>query len=83
MSKNKLTNAMSKAVPVKIVNDTANVQSKPRGVDKWEAQDALRTLQRAEEIKANKALMKAAHKEAEQQRKQLDRVCKPSSGRRK
>lgn len=81
MSKNKLTDAVTKAVPVKIVNES--MPSKPRGIDKWEAQDALRALQRAEEIKSNKPLMKAAHKEAQEQRKQLDRVCKPSSGRRK
>jgi hypothetical protein len=67
-----------KPIPVKIVYDkTDSVPStaagKP-GVDKWEAQDALRTLQRAEEIRGNKALMKAATTEAKAQIKALSSV---------
>jgi len=64
-----------KPVPVRIVSDTAScVPEKPRGVDKWEAQEALRTLQRAAEIRGNKALMKAAKTEASKQIKALSGV---------
>ena len=77
MAKNKLTNAINKAVPVKIVSD-GPVESKKRGIDKWEAQDALRTIQRAEEIKSNRPLMKAVKAEARSQMKSIERVCKPS-----
>ncbi len=68
-----------KPIPVKIVSDGPAVADHPggkRGVDKWEAKDALRTLQRAEEIKRNGALMKAARTEAKNQMKQLSSVCK-------
>lgn len=65
-----------KPIPVKIVYDkeTASHLSKPGGMDKWEVQDALRTLQRAEEIRGNKALMKAATTEAKAQIKALSSV---------
>ena len=76
MTKNKLTGAM-KPVPVKIVSPETSPASK-RGIDKWEAQDALRTIQRAEEIKSNKPLMKAVKAEAKSQMKAMERVCKPS-----
>ena len=76
MAKNKLTSTIKKAVPVKIVSDDP-VNNK-KGIDKWEAQDALRTIQRAEEIKSNKPLMKAVKAEAKSQMKAMERVCKPS-----
>lgn len=68
-------------VPVRIVSESPQVATdtdtdKPRGVDKWEAQDALRTLQRAAEIRGNKALMKAAKTEATKQIKALSTVGK-------
>lgn len=43
---------------------------------RWEAQDALRTLQRAEEIMRNKPLLAAAKREATQQVKALTAVTK-------
>lgn len=63
-------------VPVRIVSEssTACRPGVPRGVDKWEAQEALRTLQRAAEIRGNKALMKAAKTEAGKQIKALSSV---------
>lgn len=70
MTKNKLSNAINKAVPV---NDGPS-----KGPDRWEAQEALRTLQRAEEIKRDKSLMRAAKSEAKSQMKAMARVCKPS-----
>lgn len=63
-------------VPVRIVYDQpskANTVS-PRGIDKYEAQDALRTLQRAREIECNKPLMRAAKAEAKAQIKALSSV---------
>lgn len=64
-----------KPVPVRIVSDYPSTgQVKTNGIDKYEAQDALRTLQRAEEIRGNKALMKAAKTEATKQIKALSSV---------
>lgn len=64
-----------KPVPVRIVSDTAACAPiKSRGIDKYEAQDALRTLQRAAEIRGNKALMRAAKTEASKQIKALSSV---------
>lgn len=65
-----------KPVPVRIVSNTSDSPQpiSKRGVDKWEAQDALRTLQRAAEIKSNKSLMAAAKKEAKAQIKALSGV---------
>lgn len=65
-------------VPVRIVSESPQVAAsggKP-GIDKWEAQDALRTLQRAAEIRGNKALMKAAKTEVTEQIKALSTVGK-------
>lgn len=42
---------------------------------RWEAQDALRTLQRAEEIKRNASLLKAAQREAQLQVKALATIA--------
>lgn len=66
--------AKQKPVPVKIVNEGPPVSTYDD--TKYRAQDALRTLQRAEEIKRDKALMKAAKAEARAQMKQLSTVCK-------
>jgi len=63
-----------KPVPVKIVSDSPSPMSSDDS--KYRAQDALRTLQRAAEIKRDKALMKAAKAEARAQMKQLSTVCK-------
>lgn len=63
-------------VPVRIVYDGPSEAkiSSPRGIDKYEAQDALRTLQRAREIECNKPLMRAAKAEAKAQIKALSSV---------
>lgn len=74
---NKVVKGKQKPVPVQIVSSTSDCVPnavKKNGVDKWEAQDALRTLQRAEEIRGNKALMRAAKKEAGAQIKTLSKV---------
>lgn len=75
----KVTKGKQKPVKVEIVSTRGYDSPQPsmkRGVDKWEAQEALRTLQRAEEIKGNGALMRAAKKEAANQVKALSAVCK-------
>ena len=41
---------------------------------KWQAQDDLRTLQRAREIETNRARMAAAKREADAQLKALQKV---------
>jgi hypothetical protein len=41
---------------------------------KWQAQDDLRTLQRAREIEANRSRMAAAKREADAQLKALQKV---------
>ncbi len=64
-----------KPVPVKIVSESLKVSMAGEDM-KWKAQDALRTLQRAEEIKRDKGLMRAAKAEAKSQMKQLSSVCK-------
>lgn len=71
-------NGKQKAVPVRIVNDGPQPSTgmDRRGIDKYEAQDALRTLQRAAEIQTNKPLLRAAQKEAASQLKALSAVCK-------
>ena len=43
---------------------------------RWEAEDALRTLQRAEEIKNNAQLMRQVKERAREQVKTMQKVCK-------
>ena len=74
-SLSKVVKGKQKPIPVKIVSDSPNATPTPKGgVDQWEAQDALRTLQRAAEIQSNKSLMRAAKREADAQIKALSRV---------
>lgn len=65
-----------KPVPVKIVHDKADSIASLNDDMKYRARDALSTLQRAEEIRRDKPLLKAAKAEAKQQMKQLSTVCK-------
>ena len=44
----------------------------------WEAQDALRTLQRADQIRGDRKMMARAQREAQRQMASLHRVSKPS-----
>jgi len=43
---------------------------------RWQAEDAIRTLTRAEEIKKDAALMKAVKSHAAEQVKTMQKVCK-------
>lgn len=70
----KVVKGKQKPVPVKIVD--APKASYPADDMKWRARDALSTLQRAEEIRRDKPLMKATKAEAKSQLKQLQNVCK-------
>lgn len=58
---------MSKTLPQPI--DTAQKENK--GPDKYEIEEAARTLLRAEEIKANKELMPHVHKHLSKQKKAI------------
>lgn len=68
-----------KPIPVKIVYDDAskmNAIAGTRGIDKYDAQEAIRIMQRAAEIQKNKPLLKAMKTEAKAQIKTLSNVCK-------
>ncbi len=49
----------------------------------WEAEDAARTLIRAEEIKADKGLFLRAHKELIQQEKAIQKVVSKAQSKKK
>lgn len=53
----------------------------PERERKYEAQDALRTLARADEIRANKGLMREVKAEAKAQIKTVGRVLGPTKKR--
>lgn len=72
----KLSSMVAKAVPVKIVSDTAINKSYPSAEDekrerKWRAEEDIRTMQRAAEIKADKERVKAMKEHATEQIKAL------------
>lgn len=58
------------------VNEVASKASGKRPIDKWEAEDGLRTLQRAGEIQKNKPLMKEIKKVAKAQVETASKFCK-------
>lgn len=60
---------MSKNTEVAIPQPNAPKEKK--GPDKWEIEDAAKTLLRAEEIKANKELMPHVHKHLTKQKKAI------------
>lgn len=76
--KNKLSAAVTKPVPVKIVSEAANPVKPDKSYEdrerKWRAEEDLRTLQRAAEIKADRERMKYAKKCANDQIKALQKV---------
>lgn len=72
--KNKLAGAVSKKpIPVKIVNDTPKTSYSEED-KKWRAQDDLRALQRAEEIRADKSRMSAVKSCVSEQLKTLKKI---------
>lgn len=74
--KNKLAGAVSKKpIPVKIVHDEIKAEGpKKQEYDKWRAEDDLRALQRAAEIKSDKTRMSHVKKCANEQLKALKRI---------
>ena len=64
--------ATKKAVTKRASNVTARAPEDRR----WEAQDALRTIQRAQEIQLNKSLMNMVKREAQAQMSALAKVTK-------
>jgi hypothetical protein len=81
--KTKLSSMVAKAVPVKIVNSTADMplsRYTPSAEDKererkYRAEDDIRTMQRAEEIRADKERMKAMKSIAKEQMNGLKKIC--------
>lgn len=63
-----------KPVPVKIVSESPS-KSYVDEDKKWRAQDDLRALQRAEEIRKDKERMKAAKECAKEQMNNLKDIC--------
>lgn len=75
VNKPKAKTSKQKPVPVRIVYDTPQVaETKKTGIDKYDAQEALRILQRAADVQNNKPLMRAAKAEAKAQIKALSSV---------
>ena len=64
--------AKTKPIPVKIVYD--NATAAPTVDDKWRVRDAISTLQRAEEIRRDKTMMRAVKTEVKTMVKDLSKV---------
>lgn len=74
---NKLGKAVSKQqkpVPVKIVYDNKAEPVHPKGYDKWQAQDDLRALQLADEIRNDKSRMSQVKKCVTEQMNALKKI---------
>lgn len=72
---NTLPVGKAKPIPVKIVNDSPKSSPVEYDDSKWRAEDALRTIQRAEELKSDKKLMSNVKKLASEQVKNLKKFC--------
>jgi hypothetical protein len=72
--KNSLSKVTQKPVPVKIVSDCVDASPKKGEYDKWRAEDDLRALQRAAEIKADKTRMSQVKKCADEQLKVIKSI---------
>jgi hypothetical protein len=71
----KNSTSKTKPVPVKIVSDTPANSYNSKEEQKWRAQDDIRTLQRAEEIKRDKDRMSAVKNCAKEQMQDLKKIC--------
>jgi ribosome assembly protein YihI (activator of Der GTPase) len=67
----KLKATSKKPIPVKIVSEVGESKSHEAREKKWQAEDDLRTLQRAKEVESDKARMKAAKALAQEQMNNL------------
>lgn len=75
MAKNGLPIKSTKPIPVKIVSDVNSIGPDAAERKKWRAQDDIRTMQQAEEIKKDKDRMKAMKQIAKEQVKDLKKIC--------
>ncbi len=74
--KSKLPVASSKPIPVKIVSEPANsVKESDARERRWRAEDDIRTMKQAEEIKKDKARVKAMKEVAKAQMAELKKIC--------
>lgn len=71
--KSKLPVASAKPVPVKIVSESPAVDIDRE--KKWRAEDDMRTMQQAEEIRKDKERMKAMKSMAKQKMNELKKIC--------
>jgi len=73
----KLKTSKAKPVPVKIVSDTVSCSTNKIDKDrerKWQAEDDLRTMQRAKEIEADKSRVAAMKSLAQSQIADLKKI---------
>ena len=68
--------APKKSTPARALNTLAVSPRKSSEERRWQAQDDLRTLQRAQEIQRDKARLTACQSEARQQMSALSKVAK-------
>jgi F0F1-type ATP synthase epsilon subunit len=74
--KSKLPVASSKPIPVKIVSEPAtSVKESDARERRWRAEDDIRTMKQAEEIKKDKARVKAMKEVAKAQMAELKKIC--------
>jgi len=78
MAKNRLPVANKKPVPVTIVSNSTTSNAMPKESmereRKWKAEDALRDIERAEQHKCDKALMKDVKKLAIEKMNSLKKI---------
>ena len=67
----KLKATTKKPLPVKIVSEAGESKAHEDREKKWQAEDDLKTLQRAKEVENDKARMKAAKALAQEQMNNL------------
>lgn len=68
--------ASAKPIPVKIVSEpSGNVAKDDAREKRWRAEDDMRTMKAAEEIKRDKERIKAMKEVAREQMKDLKKLC--------
>lgn len=86
-SSNSMRPVVKASGPAKGKTETKNAPAKPRDVPgsllrderKWKAEEAMRTLMRAEEHKKDKALMSDVQRLAKEQAEKLSGLCGKAS----
>lgn len=67
--------ASKKPIPVKIVNEVSTASPDKDRERKWQAEDDLRTMQRAKEIEGDKSRVAAMKNLAQSQMADLKKIC--------